>query len=738
MVQDAAGIYKTGAHRTTLMRYPCGRVGLWSIDQGEIADCVSRGLRVYPCIGSITNKDNADWRETISGDPSVVNIKFRRDVPAKGSSVALTVTPHVSIFRYRFADTSDYKAIVMTTVDVPALMSWDSKVLKWTNNTFKVLDDRTVEMTVSGFKKASVYYYIRFSAPSVECGTLSGSEVNWGATLVAGARIGGFLKFKAPEVVAAVAVSHTSMAYAKKYFHEEFSRMNFTAAVGNLREAWEAKLGKVEAQGPALRIKQLYTALYTVYANIIDVSDNPNYPGKGRMLSIASSDYWQYVGGYMRCSWDQSRGVYPLLTLIDPEVFTRILNTYQMQFDRDGKFAPNWDPFSDNKFGSGTFIANIALLAYRQGIPGVDYVKLKDSMMATVDKVYNRDYFKLGYIPIGKDKDCGSHTLEYGVQLQGLALLAKALGDTATYDRFFGCRSGYTNLYDASNKVFHAKNPDGSWGPLKGGFFEGSGADYVFAVPNDPYGILDLYGPENATTAIEQYVSRKSDFNDYKLIYEYLPIFADRADVTERLVRTTHVSKFDSLTMAEGLWGGPKGCYYTDNAGPLACGILGLYWIPTAGASWMITAPSVDRVVIHGKTDITVESLNNSPANHYISTIKLNGAAFPSYLISGTVLTSSNQTISLSLTGNPSKLGDLYLSSTDGEVMNGGAENGKSLSFEIDPIAATCGAKVCSVVRPASITRNGQSFSDWSYDATSKLVSLRGVSKGTYRVVAGR
>ncbi len=84
-------------HRMALMRYPLGQIGLWSIDHGEFADCVSRGLRLYPCVDTVVYKDNTnDWRETITGDPSVMKIKYRDDVPAQGSSAELTVTPHVT------------------------------------------------------------------------------------------------------------------------------------------------------------------------------------------------------------------------------------------------------------------------------------------------------------------------------------------------------------------------------------------------------------------------------------------------------------------------------------------------------------------------------------------------------------------------------------------------------------------------------------------------------------------
>ncbi|GAI18198.1 unnamed protein product, partial [marine sediment metagenome] len=279
---------------------------------------------------------------------------------------------------------------------------------------------------------------------------------------------------------------------------------------------------------------------------------------------------------------------------------------------------------------------NIALLAFLQNITGVDYAKFKNSVRTTVENTYDRNFFSLGYIPVENHKDCGSHTLEYCPQIQGLAILARAVGDAATYDQYYKYRKNYRNIYDSVNKRFRAKNSEGVWEPVNARrvFFEGSGADYVFAVPHDPYGILDLYGPGDAVARIEEYVRRKSDYNDYKLIYEYLPIFADRPDVTQKLVRTSHVPKFDHLNMTEGFWPRSQGCYYTDNAGPLVSCIIGLYWIPTSGATWMITTPSVYSAVIHGKTDITIETVNSSPANHYIDSIKLNGATYPSFLIS--------------------------------------------------------------------------------------------------------
>src|SRR5258708_28201669 len=60
--------------RQVFMRYPLGRVGLWSRGTGEIADSVTRGVRLYPSVNQIANKDNTDWRNTITANPSQTDI----------------------------------------------------------------------------------------------------------------------------------------------------------------------------------------------------------------------------------------------------------------------------------------------------------------------------------------------------------------------------------------------------------------------------------------------------------------------------------------------------------------------------------------------------------------------------------------------------------------------------------------------------------------------------------------
>ena len=99
------------------MRYPLGRIGLWSTPQGEIADCVTRGLlQLYPTVDEVVNKGNADWRSSIRASPSQTSITYGTSVAAKGSSVALTVTPDVSVYRYHFSNATSCEAVDLVLV----------------------------------------------------------------------------------------------------------------------------------------------------------------------------------------------------------------------------------------------------------------------------------------------------------------------------------------------------------------------------------------------------------------------------------------------------------------------------------------------------------------------------------------------------------------------------------------------------------------------------------------------
>ena len=241
------------------MRYPLGRTGLWSTPEGEIADSVTRGLRLYPAVDEVVDKGAADWRASVRASPSQTNITYNTDTAAKGSAVALTVTPNVSVYQYHFGHATSYEAVDVLMQEV------ENSNVTWSNSKFVFVNRQTAEVTLSNGGNQACYFYARFSAPATGHGTFTSHRVTSGAASVSGDNVGGYLTF-APwtPVTVAVALSMTSMSRAQRNFASEFSTFDFAKAVLSLKDAWNATLGKIDVQrASTLTAREIYTGLCT-------------------------------------------------------------------------------------------------------------------------------------------------------------------------------------------------------------------------------------------------------------------------------------------------------------------------------------------------------------------------------------------------------------------------------------------------------------------------------------------
>ena len=727
---DYTQYVNTVQSKQVFMRYPLGRIGLWSRTEGEIADSVTRNIRLYPAVDQMTGKDIADWRNTIVANPAQTDITYGSSTPAKGSTVALTVTPNVAVYRYHFNNVASFGAVGITlggTAEIHGGLTW--------SNTLIVMDNRTIEATlVSGSK--TTYYYIKFNVP----GTGSGSGGQ------------GYMQFSpaATDVTVAVALSQTSMSQAQQYFTNEFSDFNFASASQRLKDAWNAKLGKIDVQNADQLTKQmLYTGLYSVYANIVNATDGSPYAPYvaaygSPLLTIGSSVGWAYIGGgYFRAAYDQGRSIYYLLTLLDPQVMRDILHTYQAQYDRDKVLLGNWDPYTptawtDQQWG---FWGGMFTRANMMGVTGVDYNKAKNSIADTFGNTNNimakSGYLAKGYIPADSGvSNYMSRALDWATDIDGLAKLANILGDSATYNKFSPYAKAYVNNWDATNTVFRAKNADGSWAPLgNGGFFEGTAQTYGFDEPQDALGLADLYGDSTMTSKINSLFASGVDYNDYVPQYMYLPIYANSPSTSQNIARSVFLPRFNSLNMWES--GGGGDMYYTHNGGEVVMAALGLFPLQAPGAQWVINSPAVTTAVIHGIKDITIQANNNAPNNVYVSSIQVNGQTYPSHFISGKTLIAGNTNITLNMASSPSRIGSMYITGADGEVLSAGTDNTSYLQFQNDPITATSRAKIYTTKQPTAVSVNGTPLTGWTYDPATSSLNIKGIPRGLVLISFG-
>jgi putative alpha-1,2-mannosidase len=731
------------------LRYPLGRIGLWSTPAGEIADSVTRGLRLYPTVDQVTGNAAADWRARISASPSLATIAYGGSSAAKGSRVALSVTPDVSLYRYYFGRATSYAAVNLLVREV------ENSNVTWSDSSFRYAGDRTVKITLSNGGRYRCYFYVKFSRPATGHGTFSSRGAAAGADSVAGDNMGGYLTFTPGRpVTVAVALSMTSMARAEQNFTDQFRSFNFAQAVQNLKNAWNAKLGQIDVQRASmLTAREIYTGLYTLYANIVDVTDNgsgytPLAPSR-RLLTIGSSIWWERLdGGYFRCSFDQGRNVYAFLALIDPGVMRDVLDTYLSQYRHDGFLMGNWDPFTpdawaDQQWG---FFSYYFLAARLAGLAGVDYRLAETAILATMGmKAKNmylarEGFYKYGYIPanIGSQNYL-SRGLEFSTQLQGLAHLGYLLGDRGTYRTYYPWGRAYLKSWNAARMIFQARNTNGSWAPVNAGLFEGTTTNYAFDEPQDGSGLAAIYGDARMSSKLASiYAAPGIWYNDYQLTQPYLAIPANNPAVSQNVIRDYFLPEFSSLSMWEQL---PSrgSVYYTDNASAEVLANLGIYPVQSPGWQWILNSPAVTRAVIHGRSDTIIQAPGTSPATPYVRSIRVNGRAFPSHFISGETLAAHRTTLTFGMTATRSRIGRMYVTGTDGEVLAASTDNRTYLRFRNDPLGGTSQAELYAGQAPAGVTVNGKALpsSHWSVNPDEHTIMLTGLPAGRVLVRFG-
>jgi putative alpha-1,2-mannosidase len=350
-------------------------------------------------------------------------------------------------------------------------------------------------------------------------------------------------------------------------------------------------------------------------------------------------------------------------------------------------------------------------------------------------------YYQHGYVPanVGTENYL-SRGLEFSTQLLGLAHLGYVLGDRATYHAYRPWGGAYLHTWNPARMVFQARNANGTWAPTGAGLFEGNTSTYAFDEPQNALGLAAIYGDTVMSSKItSMYAVPDTWYNDYQLVQPYLAISANSPSVSQNVVRNYFLPEFSSLNMWEQLPNGGS-LYYTDNASAEVLANLGIYPIQSPGAQWILNSPAVTRAVIHGRSDTIIQAPGNSPSTPYVSSIRVNGSAYPSQFISGETLATRSNTLTFGMTGTPSRIGQMYVTGTDGEVLSASTDNRTYLQFRNDPLGGTSQAEVNTARAPVAVSVNGAVLpgSDWSYNASQHTIALKGLAAGTVLVRFGR
>lgn len=742
LAQDKLKYCNAVQNNVGLIRYPFGTIGISSSDVSEINTSMTLVPRVYPCLNSVKVRgEKENWNADVSGDPSNLVIKYNANKPSGSTIINVTDTPHVAILKVTFPKNAQDKFLVFDfsryRVD-----DW-SALYKWNERKITRIDNKTIEATVGEPNKNGAYYTIKFSEPCISSGIIdsSGNIIN-GAADVKGSRLGMYAKFNSSTITIAISESFESLNQTKEFLDYEF--IDFDSAYKNCRKAWNDVLSHVQIEGSESNKRIAYTALYSILVNIIDGSKGSYYlKYYNKPKNLASSEYWQFIGGFQRCAWDNHRTAYPFLMLSYPDVMSDIVNTYLASYHKDGFFAGNACLFTGPTGGHKSIKFTSVLVA--EALASNIMADFNQLYTALKDNYSDSNYVpnslvKYGYVtqPPTGGKAC-SETLEWATNFYSLAQLAKANNELEKMHYYLNLSKSYKNVWDSTIQAFRVKNPDGSWGPTEykswtwnpnpQGLFEGTTEDWMFAVPHDPYGLINLPGQKDFVKRVTKYCMNDTWFNDYQYNYPYLLYYDDAANIAQKIIRKIWLPLFKDGVMYEGA--SPKPGYkpwkthYTSNAGWVLSSMLGLYPVLSPLGQYIITSPSVKKAVIrNGDRSITIEAKNNSQNNIYISSIKVDGKDYPCYMIPSNKLLKGVK-IELRMSSDSTKgLGNLYVSSTDGYVQNVELISSTHLKCTIEAAVEKATTKIYSATRPVKVTINGKETKMWTYDEKKKTITI--------------
>jgi len=513
------------------------------------------------------------------------------------------------------------------------------------------------------------YFVLEFSRPFAAFGTYRGDgkpaakgqyqtvATRPGARTAQANRVGGYVCFAADDepLLIRVGTSFIGLDQARDNLKREIPAWDFDAVAAETRQAWERQFARLSIETPDEGIKTIfYTGLYHALLYPREFSEY------GRYHSAFDDRVHDGVSYTSYSMWDTYRAEHALLTLVASErvdgMMTALLQTY-----KEGGWLPMWPNPSYTGIMCGGPAEMILAEAWSAGFRGFDVklayeaVKKNATVPQTGDATCDwRDrgnfgrapetrgglswYQALGYVACDKAKESVSRTLDFSLDDTAAAILARAAGH-ADEAAFFEARSkSYTNLWDASSKLFLPRKADGAFTAATDGhdYCECSAQTALWCVPHDARGVAALLGGADAYEAkLDDYFqtlffkpergNRSIHGNEPSHHTGYLYNAIGKPWKTQAQVR--EIARRSYSTDKKGFDGnedcGQMSAWYILTA-------LGFYPLNPAIGVYELGSPLVDRAVLtigapYAPATFTIIARNQSPKNVYVQSATLNG-----------------------------------------------------------------------------------------------------------------
>ena len=583
-----------------------------------------------------------------------------------GIRAELTATNRVGVHRYTFP-ASDRAHVILDLVS--SIYNYDGKVL-WSQ--LRVESDTLV----TGYRETkgwapdrSIYFAIRFSKPFTSYGLANEAEEKYkgfgkrgplleGYPEISGRKLKGYFNFatKAGEAIEVkVALSPVGIDGALQNLAAEAPGWDFEAIRAAAKQTWSEALEKITVSSDAKQKEMFYTSLYhSMLAPVTYMDVDRRYRGLDQAIHTAD----RFTNYHIFSLWDTFRAEHPLLTILEPERDGDMIQSMLAHRAQSvHHILPVWS------FGStetwcmiGYHAVPVIADAYLKGIGGFDKEEALAAMKASATYVNYGDlgdYMKLGYVPVDREPEAASKTLEYAYDDWTIAAMAKAMGRAGDHDTFARRAKSFENVFDPATGFMRAKKSDGHFrepfDPLYAqygsDYTEGNAWQYSWFVPHDVKRLITLMGGNaRFVERLDQLFSLKADDPKYKQVEDiagligqyahgnepsqhiaYLYDYAGQPWRTQERIHQIMSTLFDDT---------PAGIQGNEDCGQMSAwyvfSALGFYPVCPGSLEYVIGRPSLTKAVIHlpsGRT-FTVTADNLSDANVYIQSVTLQGKPY--------------------------------------------------------------------------------------------------------------
>ncbi len=396
-----------------------------------------------------------------------------------------------------------------------------------------------------------------------------------------------------------------------------------------------------------------YTALYhSMLAPSLFMDRDGSYRGPDNAVHQAKG--FRYHSTFSL--WDTYRALHPLLTLLAPERRNAdFVNSLIASREHSPHgILPVWQFHGQETWCMiGYHAVPVIADAYMKGIRGFDANKALTAMTASAEYgPYGglEHYMKLGYVPIDREPEAASKTVEYAFDDWTIARMAEKMGKKDVAATYYKRAQNYRNVFDRETGFIRARKSTGEFrtpfDPAQSNFgsdyTEGSAWQYSWYMPHDNAGLISMLGGDAALAAkLDQVFDAKIDEKVYAHMEDISGLIGHYAHGNEPSHHVAYLYGFAGAPwrtqerlaniMATQYSNRPDGLSGNDDLGQMSAWFaftaLGFYPVAPGSNEYVIGRPFLDKAVLNlpGGKRFTVRAEQLSEANRYVGGVTLNG-----------------------------------------------------------------------------------------------------------------